>query len=164
MTLTIVTATRDDEPVLRQLFQLYFHDFSDWSGEDVDDQGFFDAWDDSTFDDEGSAAYLLRVDGRLAGFLVTETVDTPMGLRVEFADLFILRKYRRRGLALEVARRVMPGSGHPWLVAVFREDEAALRFWQRAFERLPFASVQPFADPAKPQYRFFAVDDEPLPT
>jgi predicted acetyltransferase len=155
--LRIDRASAADEPVFMRLFQLYFHDFSDWSGEDVDDQGRFDAWDPGTFAaDSGSTAHLLRMDGRLAGFLVVETVDTPGGPMTEFADLFVLRKYRGGGVAMEVVRRMMVGSGHPWLVAVFRRDAQALAFWQKAFARLPLA-VREFPDPGKPQYRFFAI-------
>ena len=156
--LRLVPATVADEAALSNLFQLYFHDFSDWSGEEVDDDGLFDAWDEDTFS-EGNAAYLLRVGDHLAGFLVVETADTPTGPMTEFADLFILRKYRRLGLAMEVVRRVMVGSGRPWLVAVFRADAQALAFWRKAFGRLPFASVREFDDDLKPQFHFFAVDE-----
>jgi len=157
--LRIDRATPADEPVLANLFQLYFHDFSDWSGEDVDEQGLFDAWDAEAFADPDNAAYLLRVGERLAGFLIVEQVETPRGPMTEFADLFILRKYRRAGLALEVVRRVMLGAGHPWLVAVFREDVKALAFWKSAFERLPFGAVRRVEDPERPQFFFYAVNE-----
>jgi predicted acetyltransferase len=155
--LEITLASAQQEPTLANLFQLYFHELSDFLDEEVDEDGLFDAWDESTFTTDGSRAYLLRVGGNLAGFLIVEMAQTPLGVLTEFADIFLLRRYRRRGLALEVVRRVMLGAAHPWLVAVFREDQSALAFWRSAFTRLPFTEVQEFGDPEQPEFFFFAV-------
>jgi predicted acetyltransferase len=139
-------ASPKDERTLANLFQLYFHDFSDWSGEEVDAHGKFDAWDETTFTTQGNMAYLLRVGEQLAGFLVIETAQTLMGPMKEFADLFILRRYRRAGLA-----------PHPWLVAVFRADTQALKFWRSAFDQLPFKGIREFEDAEQPEFYFFEV-------
>ena len=85
----------------------------------------------------------------------------------ELSDFFILKKYRRRGLALEVLRRVLlgseasdtggtgAGSVTTWLVAMFRDDAAACAFWQQAFARLPLGEVVPWADPALQQFHLY---------
>lgn len=76
------------------------------------------------------------------------------GLAVqEFSDFFILKQYRRRGVALEVVRRVLLDSAQTWLVAMFRADAAACAFWQQAFARLPFARVEAYDDAALPQFQ-----------
>jgi predicted acetyltransferase len=93
----------------------------------------------------------------MPGMLVIETAQTLMGPMKEFADLFILRRYRRAGLALEVVRRIMLPAPHPWLVAVFRADTQALKFWRSAFERLPFKGVREFEDAEQPEFYFFEV-------
>jgi len=59
------------------------------------------------------------------------------------ADLFVMPKYRRLGLAEAATRKIVAGHEGPWLLSVFRKDERALRYWQGAFARLPFRSVQP---------------------
>jgi predicted acetyltransferase len=155
--LKIELASADQAPILANLFQLYFHELSDFLDEDVDEDGLFDAWDEGVFTTNGSRAYLLRVGENLAGFLVVETAQTPLGDMTEFADIFLLRRYRRQGFALEVVKRVMLQASHPWLVAIFRADVKALAFWHSAFERLPFAKVQSFNDPEQTEFLFFQV-------
>ena len=71
----------------------------------------------------------------------------------EFSDFFILKKYRRRGVALEVVRRVLLGSAQTWLVATFRADAHANAFWRQAFARLPFARVEAWDDASLPQFQ-----------
>ena len=105
-------------------------------------------------------AYLQKSDvlisrsvGALAGFFLTEPgMAGTLPVR-EFSDFFILQKYRRRGLALEVVRRVLLGSEQTWMVATFRADAAACAFWRQAFARLPFARVEAYDDPDLPQFQ-----------
>lgn len=103
--------------------------------------------------DGDTIAHWIEVDGALAGFYMTEPAIAGELAVQEFSDFFILRKYRRRGVALEVVRRVLLGSAQTWLVATFRADAAACAFWRQAFARLPFAQVMPWEDPALPQFQ-----------
>ena len=73
----------------------------------------------------------------------------------EFSDFFILKQYRRRGVALEVVRRLLLDSEQTWLVAMFRADAAACAFWRQAFARLPFARVEAYDDAALPQFQLY---------
>lgn len=124
--------------------------------------GRFDACEETIADyvrDSAKAAHWIKVDGALAGFAVTERVELPEGEIEEFADFFVLKKYRRRGVALEVVRRLVVESPEPWLISVFRDDVEAGRFWQSAFARLPFRSVRPWVDETMPQFDFFIVNE-----
>jgi predicted acetyltransferase len=156
--LRIEAAGPQDEATLDNLFQLYFHELSDFLDEEVGDDGRFDAWDMRTFTTPGHGAYLLWMGAHLAGLLVIEVAQTPQGPMTEFADLFILRRYRRRGLAMQVLRSVMLPAQHPWLVAVFRKDTLALQFWRAAFKTLhSVLKVREFNDPNQPDLHCFAV-------
>ncbi|MBG6222484.1 MULTISPECIES: hypothetical protein [unclassified Janthinobacterium] len=101
----------------------------------------------------GHTASWIEVDGELAGFFLTEP-GMAGGLAVqEFSEFFVLKKHRRRGVALEVVRRVLLGSAQTWLVAMFRADAHACAFWQQAFARLPFARIETHDEPALPQFQ-----------
>ena len=147
-----------EEGTLARLFQLYCYDNSGWSGEDVLADGRYDACDAGLAEyvhAPGHGAAWIEVDGALAGFYLTEAGMAGATPVQEFSDFFILKKYRRRGLALEVVRRVLLGSDMTWLVAMFRADAAANAFWQQAFARLPFAEVAPWEDPGLPQFQLY---------
>jgi predicted acetyltransferase len=154
--MTLRAVAPGEEAALAQLFQLYCYDNAGWSGEDVLADGRYDVCD------AGLAAYVhasghtavwIEVDGALAGFFITEPGMAGSLPVQEFSDFFILRKYRRRGLALEVVRRVLLDSAQTWMVARFRVDAAACAFWRQAFTRLPFARVEAYDDPALPQFQ-----------
>ncbi|WP_215404996.1 GNAT family N-acetyltransferase [Janthinobacterium sp. JC611] len=154
MTLRAIAA--GEEGALARLFQLYCYDNAAWSGEDVLADGRYDVCDAGLAEyvhAPGHTAHWIEVDGALAGFYVTEPgMAGELAVR-EFSDFFILKKYRRRGLALEVVRRVLLDSAQTWLVATFRADADACAFWRQAFARLPFARVEPWDDPALPQFQ-----------
>ncbi|PAV71217.1 hypothetical protein WR25_04668 [Diploscapter pachys] len=68
----------------------------------------------------------------------------------ELADLFVLKKYRRQGVGLAVARRTLCQGQGDWLVRCYREDAPALAFCQAVLGDLP-----------RP-VREIVLDDEPL--
>jgi len=153
----------DQTDALFRLFQLYHYENSDWMAEDIGDDGLYDACADSIADyvTSGSKrAYWIRKDGALAGFVVTEPVILPDGREVdELADLFILKRYRRQGLALAAVRELARTFEGPWLVAVFRNDTRAAAFWHKAFQELDLASVRPYTDPNLGDLNLYAVND-----
>ena len=145
-----------EEEALARVFQLYCYDNAGWSGEALLADGRYDVCDAglaSYVHAAGHTAHWIEVDGELAGFYITEPAIAGQLPVQEFSDFFILKKYRRRGVALEVVRRVLLGSAQTWLVATFRADAAARAFWRQAFARLPFAQVTPWEDPALPQFQ-----------
>lgn len=159
----LVRIQRGEEQALSNLFQFYFYDKSGWdSEEDVASTGRFDACEEIIADyirDPAKAAYWIKVDTALAGFAVTEPVELPEGTIEEFADFFVMKRYRRRGVALEVVRRLVVESPTRWLIAVFRKDVEAGHFWRSAFARLPFRSVRPWVDETMPQFDLFIVNE-----
>ena len=154
--ITLRPVAAGEEGALAQLFQLYCHDNAAWSGEDVLADGRYDVCDAELAEyvhAPGHTAVWIEVDGALAGFFITEPGMAGKLPVQEFSDFFILNKYRRRGLALEVVRRVLLGSEQTWMVATFRADAAACAFWRQAFARLPFARVEAYDDPDLPQFQ-----------
>ncbi len=120
MKIDITEATRNDEPLLERLFQLYQYDFSEIMGGDVEDDGVFryislgDVWEDDLVH-----AYIARVEGLLAGVaLLIERSHFSGDPDVTFMDeFFVMRRYRRAGVGSEFATRrfeMFPGR---WEVA-----------------------------------------------
>ena len=154
--MTLRAVAPGEERALAQLFQLYCYDNAAWSGEDVLADGRYDVCDVGLAEyvhAPGHTAVWIEVDGALAGFFITESGMAGKLPVQEFSDFFILNKYRRRGLALEVVRRVLLGSEQTWMVATFRADAAAGAFWRQAFARLPFARIEAYDDPHLPQFQ-----------
>lgn len=148
---------------LFQLFQLYHYENSDWAAEDVGEDGLFDACAVAIGDyvsDPAKGAYWIRKDGALAGFVVTEPVTLADGsVAQELADLFILKRYRRQGLALAAVRELALTFQGAWLVAVYRDDTRAASFWRQAFASLALSSVRQYEDAELPQFSLYAINE-----
>ena len=163
--LRLQPATMADARTLFHLYQFYLYECSDWESNDVEADGLFDASPEFVaryIHDPDKTALLLWVDDQLAGFVITEPSPTQSVRLPEFADFFLLKKYRGRGLGREVVRRLMVDPPTPWVVAVFTDDEDAERFWRRLFDTLPFASVREFSEADLPQFLLFAVNEPPV--
>jgi predicted acetyltransferase len=127
----LIEATADDEPVIRRLLELYLHDFSEFSGQDLDEHGEYGYRSlDQYWTDPGRHAFLVRVDGRLAGFALVRRVGQAM----EMAEFFVVRKYRRQGVGTTAAHRLFHRFPGEWRVAYDPANVAAQAFWRRTVQ------------------------------
>ena len=131
-------ATRQDTPVLRRLMQLYLYDFGTIDGWDVGDDGVFGdaAKIEGFWADPKRRSFLIRVDGRLAGFaLVRDGAHFAGEGWHEISEFFVLRRYRRRSVGTEVARRLFDTIPGKWEVTELRRNVEAQAFWRRVIAR-----------------------------
>jgi predicted acetyltransferase len=140
-------AQYDDAPTLLNLLELYSHDFSEFCRVDIGEDGRFGYkslplyWSES-----GRHAFLIRVDGRLAGMALVKRSSEFSGDSTvwDLAEFFVLRGCRRQGVGTRAAHQLwrhFPGS---WQVRVMQSNPVAHSFWERAisdFIRRPAHSV-----------------------
>lgn len=155
--MNITRATAAEQTLLYRLLQLYYFESSRWSGEDAQNDGLYDTdYDGVAHYTSGATkdeAWLVRVGGLIAGFALIERYECGGRLVHEFADLFILPKYRAKGIASRLVEELVLPADHAWLIAVFRADINASKFWKKLFDRLPFGSVREVkGDPEFYQY------------
>lgn len=139
MLIELVPATADQLPLIRNLYQFYAYDSSGWEQEDVEVDGRFYVHEPHLqryWQDDGWRARLILADGFIAGFLLLETCDDQEMAEMEFADLFVLRKYRRQGIGRAVLHQVM-NDGRRWLICCYRQDALASAFCRKVLGELP---------------------------
>lgn len=146
----LVPATPEHAPILENLLELYIHDFSEFLDIEIGSDGRFgykhlsSYWADLT-----RHAFLIRVDSRLAGFVLVKTEPAAPGREAvwDLAEFFTLRRYRNRGIGTRAAHAVwnlLPG---PWQVRVMESNTQAHHFWSTAISRycgksMNFASLE----------------------
>jgi predicted acetyltransferase len=114
--------------VLEQLFELYQYDFTEFDGADVDEQGRFGFPSlGRYFTEAGRHAFLLRVDGQLAGCALV-LANEPN----DMAEFFVLRKYRRHGIGRRFALDLFARFPGPWQVRQIEANTPAQAFWRGA--------------------------------
>ena len=131
-------ASTDDRERLNALFELYVYDFSEMLGLDVEDDGRFRAPPlDAYWTDPRCHAFLIRVDARLAGFALVQERSRLTGDEAvrDVAELFVMRRYRRRGVGEHVAWWLFDRFRGPWEVRQKAENVAATAFWRQVIGR-----------------------------
>lgn len=156
---SLINLKISDTTTLQRLLQLYYFDSTSWSKEDI---GIDALYDGSTASDlesyvnsQEAKAYLIWVNKVLVGFVLLDRVEVEERSIWELADLFILPKYRGGWIALEVVRQIFEQISTPILVATFKENELALRFFKAVSRRLQLNSVRELIeDETTPFYTF----------
>ena len=138
---TVETAGSAERPLIEGLLQFYIYDFSDMPPADLDDfafdeRGGYEILDFQMADYwrlDGYFPLVIRVDGRVAGFALINTISHRGGLvERNMGEFFVARLYRRRGVAAEAVRQILRLYPGRWEVAVVERNGAAKAFWPRA--------------------------------
>lgn len=134
MNVDLSRVSRSEKPILRHLLQLYLHDFSEFMPCDVSRHGLFSyPYLDLYWTEAGRYPYLIRVDGRIAGFILVNShtyLDGPPETKA-IAEFFIMRAYRRRHVGAQAARLVFSLFPGPWEVQETHANTVAQAFWRK---------------------------------
>ncbi len=148
--------------------QLYLYDIATIDEWDLGDDGLFGNLETierfwSATDERRS--FLIRVDGKLAGFVLIRRGSYFGDLEArELSEFFVLRRYRRRGVGERPARMVFETFPGRWEVRELGANVEAHAFWRTiigrftggAFEEIAHANehgpgwVQRFVSPGAP--------------
>jgi predicted acetyltransferase len=139
MDIVVSVAEVADKPVLRNLYQLYEYEFSRFDPTDVNEHGLFDSprYFDHYWTEAGRYPFLIRVDGKLAGFAFVQEysyVGAGEGTHC-IAEFFVMPKYRRQGVGEFVASELFGRFPGRWEVAEMEANVEAQQFWRKVIGR-----------------------------
>ena len=137
MKVEIHPAALSDKPVLRNLLELCQHDYSEYDDQDLDENGLFGyRWLDHYWTEPERHPFLVRVDGRLAGFVLVRQIGNSQEQPVySIAEFFILRKYRRQGVGRQAAWSVFDRFPGRWSVSQEAGNLPAQAFWRKTIRQ-----------------------------
>lgn len=135
MDVDVIPASPEQRPIVANLLELYSHDFSEVVDLTLGADGRFgyealtSYWTDST-----RHPFLVRADGRLAGFVFVRkgseiSSDPDIWDMTEF---FVVRGFRRLGLGTRLAGQIWDRFPGKWEVRVIDRHRNAKAFWQHA--------------------------------
>ncbi len=125
-----VAANDDDWAVVERLWQLYFHDLSEFRGTTPRPDGTYRRGHLGWYhrDDADRAGYLARLGDRPIGFALVRGLT---GDRRHLGEFFVVRSARGAGYARGFAEHVVRAHPGPWEIAFQEDNAAAARFWRR---------------------------------
>lgn len=136
MRVELVPVDPENEEAFRNLTQFWHYDFSEIfepQGADVGADGSYALGRfDRHLSDPRYEKFLARVDDELAGLAVCHPTENGA-----FLDrFFVLRKYRRRSVGREAARRMFDSRPGTWALTVRPFNTNALAFWRRTLPQI----------------------------
>ncbi|MFJ7367755.1 GNAT family N-acetyltransferase [Peribacillus frigoritolerans] len=139
MTVSFNPVSKDEKHILQNLYSLYLHDLSEFTeGLDISPNGSFEF--DSfelIWNEEGLTPYLLKKDMKIAGFLLLlERPFLNKDYDYSINDIFILKKYRRKGAAIALLKEMFKQKNGSYFVVQLASNIPAVKFWRRAFSEL----------------------------
>lgn len=141
----VVPAAREHEPVIENLLDLYAHDFSEFHPVELRPDGRFGYKNLSLYwRDPHRHPFLIRVDGRLAGFVLMKEVVPVSGNEPvrDMTEFFIARGFRRRGIGTTVTRKLWERFPGRWEIRVMEANTVAHHFWHKAITEFTGSEIE----------------------
>jgi predicted acetyltransferase/RimJ/RimL family protein N-acetyltransferase len=132
----LIPATVADYPTVQNMARFYVYDMSrecglHYSGWECPVDGLFECDDlKSYFTDPARKAYLVKIAGELAGFVLVNKLDF-LPATFNMGEFFLLAKFQRKGIARNVARQIFDLHQGTWSVGAIPMNKRALNFWRR---------------------------------
>jgi predicted acetyltransferase len=131
MNIQLHIPTRSDRNLVRRLMELYQYEFSEFDGQDLDEHASFGYGDlDYFWFEPTHAVFLVKVDEKLAGFVLIDNEVVITGNERSITEFFIMRKYRRQGVGKQVAIEVFLRLPAKWEIQVIEQNFPAQVFWR----------------------------------
>ena len=156
----ITRVDASSEALLSNLFELYLHDMAEWFLFDSHADGRYSFAVETCWENDGRV--FIAWSGELpVGFAVVQLREDRNGgaSTQDVKEFFILRRFRRTGAGLALAKHVWDLFHGEWTVRVFGANRPAIPFWRTAvtsYARSTFREEVRSVDGNKWIYFFFA--------
>jgi len=132
MKIEVSPAAIDDKALIQRMMELYQYDLSEFEASDVDSHGCFGySYLDHYWKEKARHPFIVRVDNKLAGFVLVNRHTYLPENEWSIAEFFIMRKYRRRGVGKVVAFHIFESFRGKWEVQQTAANAPAQHFWRK---------------------------------
>ena len=138
----ILLAPIEKKHIIRHLLELYVHDMSEWEQTDVNEAGLYGyKYLDHFWTEDGRYPYLMTADGHYCGFAFVRTAPVQ-GEYNSIAEFFIMRKYRKHGLARHLLEYVHEHHLGEWSHSAHINNLVSQAMCRKVFPALAVDGVQ----------------------
>ncbi|WP_334949495.1 GNAT family N-acetyltransferase [Nostoc sp.] len=132
MYVEVLSASIDDKPLIQQMMELYQYDFSEFENKHLNEHGYFGyPYLDYYWVESDRYPFIVRVGGKLAGFVLVNQYTYIPGSQYSIAEFFILRRYRQQGIGKNVAFQIFDRFCGKWEIHQLTTNVVARKFWRR---------------------------------
>ncbi|MCK9524663.1 MAG: GNAT family N-acetyltransferase [Limnochordia bacterium] len=143
-----------EKEILRNLLEKYDYEFSQYDDRDVNPLGLY-GYDylDSYWTEKGRWAFFIRVNQKLAGFvMVSNYSETDERIDNSISEFFVMHKYRGRGVGSYAAVQVFDMFPGKWQLKRHPKNIASVGFWDKVIHEYTGGNYR--YTPAHPQAEY----------
>lgn len=147
----------EQKSVFMQMMELYEYDFSEFSGADLNEYGYFGySRIDDYWNEEGRYPFFIRADGKLAGLVLVRSCceHTHLANPHNIAEFFVMKKYRRKGVGKAAAMKIFDRFPGGWEISQWQNNLPAQRFWKQVVNEYTNGKYETFAAPERGEVGF----------
>jgi predicted acetyltransferase len=125
----------EDREILANLLEKYDYEFSQYDNRDVNKLGLYGyPYLDSYWLDDDRYAYFIKVDDKLAGFIMVNNYQPEGAMKTDFqiAEFFVLFKYRRSGVGKQAFYSVLDKHKGRCGLGWHPKNIASAQFWEKS--------------------------------
>lgn len=135
----LIAAPIGSKSIIKNLARFYVYELSRYSGEDVADDGLFEAYDacfkfDNYWNEPGHYPFIIRVDHKLAGFVLLNKKGSSQYVDWHLVEFYILASFQGRGIGRKVALRLLNKFTGVWEIAQMPANLPAIQFWRSVIQ------------------------------
>lgn len=133
---TLKEVLQTEKTILKNLYSLYLHDLSNFTSMiEIGANGSFEFEGLEKFwGVDGLSPYFIQLDDSIIGFILL--LERPF-LKKEYDlgvnDIFILNKYRGKGIGKQVIKKIFQERHGKYFVIELIENKSAVSFWKKIY-------------------------------
>ncbi len=134
MNVTISEVPYERKEVLARLIEMYEHELSEYTQDDVDSEGQYGyTYFDSYWKEKKRFPYFIKVNNQLAGFILVcdYSYIKQLSNKRMMAEFFVMKKYRRLGIGKKVAFMVFDLLKGSWEIGQLTDNRVSKIFWEK---------------------------------
>lgn len=137
MNVELKIVTEDEKEILRNLLEKYDYEFTQWDKRDVNPLGLYGySYLDYYWTEENRYAYFIKVDGKLAGFvMINDYPEAKEPTDYSLAEFFVMYKYRRLGIGKIAAFQIFDMFHGKWQLKIHPHNIPSVHFWNQIVSR-----------------------------
>ncbi|MFJ2045429.1 GNAT family N-acetyltransferase [Paenibacillus taichungensis] len=137
MNVQITRIDKSQKELFLNLYNLYLYDLSEFSGEDLLEEGKFDPTNTYLYLERAELhPFFILDEGKVIGFVLVCSppyVDEDIDFTVQ--ELFLVKKYRGQGLAAQAVDLVFAQFQGRFKVEQLADNRSAVSFWKKYYEQ-----------------------------
>ncbi|WP_339303394.1 GNAT family N-acetyltransferase [Paenibacillus sp. FSL R5-0519] len=137
MNVQITRILAEQKELFLNLFNLYLYDLSEYSGEDLLEEGKYDPTNTYLYLERDELhPFFIQYEGKVIGFvLACSPPYVPEDVDYTVQELFLVKKYRGQGLAAQAVDLVLAQFQGRFKVEQLANNAAAVSFWKKYYEQ-----------------------------